>query len=175
MHTFIFIIILLFILFYWLCWVFTAMLPLLSLQWLLLLRSSGSRIYGLQQLQHTGSVVVACGLNCSAVWNLPGLGIKPKSSALEGRFLSTAPPGTSKTLLTFKYTPQQEGGEVTHTCWGSPWFTPSDHWEFILVSKVREGSNLFFHQIINTESLPPTQDTWVQIILCGGPQNHPQL
>ena len=48
MHTFIFIIILLFILFYWLCWVFIAMLPLLSLQWLLLLQSSGSRIYGLQ-------------------------------------------------------------------------------------------------------------------------------
>ena len=158
MHTFILFLLLFYIyLFYWLCWVFIAVLPLLSLQWLLLLQSTGSRIYGLQQLQHTGSVVVARGLNCSSVWNLPGLGIKPKSSALAGRFLSTVPPGMSKTLFTFKYTPQWEGGEVTHTCWGSPWFIPSDHWEFILVYIVREGSNLFFHQIINAESLPPSR------------------
>ena len=29
-------------------------------------------------------------------------------------------------LHTFKYTPEWEGGEVTHRRWGPPWFTPPD-------------------------------------------------
>ena len=38
-----------------------------SLQWLLLLRSTGSRALGLQCLQCVGSILVAHGLSCSAV------------------------------------------------------------------------------------------------------------
>ena len=44
------------------------------LQWLLLLQSTGSRLRGLQQFQHMGSVVVAHGL--LGMWDLPGPGIK---------------------------------------------------------------------------------------------------
>lgn len=29
-------------------------------------------------------------------------------------------------LHTFKYTPEWEGGELTHRHWGPPWFTPPD-------------------------------------------------
>ena len=66
-------------------------------------------------LGHTGSVVVACGLySCSmralecrpsscgpwayllrGMWDLPRPGLEPVSPALEGRFLTTAPPGKS--------------------------------------------------------------------------------
>ena len=73
-----------------------------SLQWLLLLRSMGSR--------HVGSVVVACGLSscgsralerrlssCGSqaqllrgMWDLPGPGLEPVSPALAGRFSTKA-------------------------------------------------------------------------------------
>ena len=36
-----------------------------------------------------------------ALWNLPSLGIKAVSPALAGNFLSTVPPGKSRTLLLF--------------------------------------------------------------------------
>ena len=50
-------------------------------------------------LQSTGSTPVVCGLRCSvACGNLPGLGIKPMSPALAGRFFTTEPPGGSKTV-----------------------------------------------------------------------------
>ena len=50
----------------------------------------------LQQLWHEGSVVVAHGLSCSGgMWDLPRPGLEPVSSALAGRFLTTAPPGES--------------------------------------------------------------------------------
>ena len=59
---------------FWLCWVFVAVRGLslvaasggyssfaagFSLQWLLLLRSTGSRAHRLQEMQRMGSVVVA--------------------------------------------------------------------------------------------------------------------
>ena len=109
--------------YFWLCWVFVAARGLsllaasggysslrcagLSLQWLLLLWSTGSR--------HMGSVVVARGLSscgswalerrlsscgsqaqllCST-WDLPGPGLEPMSPALAGGFLTTVPPGKS--------------------------------------------------------------------------------
>ena len=57
-----------------------------ALQWLLFLRSMGSRCTGFS----------SCGtraqLLCS-MWDLPGPGFKPVSPALAGRFLTTAPPG----------------------------------------------------------------------------------
>ena len=43
-----------------------------------------------------GSVVVAPGLSCSHIWDLPGPGLEPVSPALGGRFLTTAPPGKSR-------------------------------------------------------------------------------
>ena len=39
-----------------------------SLQWLLLWRSTGSRVLGLQQLQHVGSVAAAPGSRAQAQW-----------------------------------------------------------------------------------------------------------
>ena len=58
------------------------------MQWLLLLWSTGPRMPGLSgcgpwvELLH-------------GMWNLPGLGNEPVSSALAGEFLSTALPGKS--------------------------------------------------------------------------------
>ena len=50
----------------------------------------------------TGSGVVAHGLSCFlGMWNLPGPGIKPMSSAMAGRFLFTVPPWKSSKLKTF--------------------------------------------------------------------------
>ena len=88
-----------------------------SLQWLLLLRSMGSRHAGFSSCSTQASVaarrlsscgaqaavVVACGLSsCGAqayllhgTWDLPGPGIKPVSPALAGGLLTTAPPGKS--------------------------------------------------------------------------------
>ena len=45
-------------------------------------------------LGHKGSVVAVHGLPCS-MWNLPGSGIEPMSSALAGGFLTTGLPGKS--------------------------------------------------------------------------------
>ena len=118
---------LIFKIYFWLCWVFVAVRGLslavasrgysslhcagFSLQWLLLLQSTGSR--------RTGSVVVACGLSscglpalerrlssCGSraqllhsMWDLPRPGIEPVSPALAGRFLTTAPPGKPCSLF----------------------------------------------------------------------------
>ena len=90
----------------------------LSLQWLLLWRSS--RVCRLQQLRHTGSAVwpvgprgcglqVACGFSSCGRWtqslsgtcSLPRPGIKPTCPALAGRLLSNAPPGKSKSHKSF--------------------------------------------------------------------------
>ena len=94
----------LFILFiyFWLCWVFVAAYGFslvaasmgysllwcvgFSLQWLLLLQSTGSRL--------AGSVVTVHGLSLlRGMWDIPGPGLEPVSPALAGRFLTTAPPG----------------------------------------------------------------------------------
>ena len=115
--------------YFWLHWVFVAEcgLPLVvasggysslwcagfSLQWLLLLRSMGSRC--------AASVVVAGGLSscgsralehrlssCGAqaqllcgMWDLPWPGLEPVSPALAGRFLTTVPPGKSQDMKIF--------------------------------------------------------------------------
>ena len=52
---------------------------------------------GVQALEHTGSVVVAHGLSWPAAGGILVLqkGIEPTSSASEGRFLTTGPPGKS--------------------------------------------------------------------------------
>ena len=94
----------LFILNFWLRWVFVAARGLslgavsggysslrctgFSLQWLLLLQSTGSSC--------AGSVVVMHGLNLlRSMWDLPPPGLEPVSPALAGGFLTTAPPGKS--------------------------------------------------------------------------------
>ena len=84
-----------------------------SLRWLLLLRSTGSRHTGFSSCGTRASVVVARGISscgsralgrrlssCGArakllrgMWDLPGSGLEPVSPALEGRFLTTVPPG----------------------------------------------------------------------------------
>ena len=49
--------------------------------------------------EHTGSAVVVCGLRCPMKHGIlvPQPGIKPTSSALEGGFLTTGPPGKTPT------------------------------------------------------------------------------
>ena len=55
----------------------------------------GSRVCGLQYLQHVGSVFVVLRLSCpQGMWNLPRPGMEPVSPALPGRFLTTGPPGS---------------------------------------------------------------------------------
>ena len=100
--------------YFWLCWVFTALRGLSlvaasrgysSLQCLLLSRSMA--------LGAWTSVVGTCGLsNCGTwaqlphgTWNLSGPGIEPMSPALAGRFLSTVPPGKS---WIFSLSPRQK-------------------------------------------------------------------
>ena len=76
-----------------------------SLQWLLLLWSTGSRAPGLLQLQAHGLSsfgsqalehrLGSCGIRAQllrGMWNLPEPGIKLASLALQGRFLSIGPP-----------------------------------------------------------------------------------
>ena len=64
-----------------------------SLWWLLLLRSTGSRCTGFS-VWHTGSVVVAHRLSCSAACGIfSDQGWNPCPPALAGRFLTTVPPG----------------------------------------------------------------------------------
>ena len=99
------------------CWVFiagsgfaTVAVPGLLTVVLPLLQSTGSR--------HLASVVVVCGLSSRGLkapelglhscgspawmlcgtWDLPGPGIEPMSLALQGRFLTTGPPGKFWTL-----------------------------------------------------------------------------
>ena len=50
---------------------------------------------GLRSLQHVASVFVAHRLLPRGMWNLPWPEVKPVSPALEGRFLTTRPPGKS--------------------------------------------------------------------------------
>ena len=68
-----------------------------SLQWLLLLRSTGSRRSGFSMLWHVGLVIMVHGLSCSAACgNFPGPGIEPMSPALAQGFLTTGSPEKSQ-------------------------------------------------------------------------------
>ena len=74
------------------------------LRWLLLLRSTGSRRTGFSSC---GSRALerrlsSCGARAQLLrgtWDLPGPGLEPVCPALTGRFLTTAPPGKSYSLL----------------------------------------------------------------------------
>ena len=60
--------------------------PGLSLQWLLLLQGTGSRLHRLQQLWHSGSVVVVHGLSCLMDCRIfPDQGSNPRP--LHGRWI----------------------------------------------------------------------------------------
>ena len=107
--TFILLFKILFSFYFLLCWVFISLCRLslvvasggysslwysgFSLQWLLLLRSTGFMVHKFQYVAH--------GLSCSSwawllcgMWNPPGTGIEPVSPALAGWFLFTAPQGS---------------------------------------------------------------------------------
>ena len=81
-----------------------------SLQWLLLLWSTGSRHTGFsscstwaQQLRLAGSRVQAQQFVAHGhMWNLPRPGIEPMSPAFTGRFLTTVPQGKSLHAFLFK-------------------------------------------------------------------------
>ena len=113
----------LFIYLFSLCWVFVAARRLslvaasggysslrcmcFSLQWLLLLQSTGSRCEGsvvvAHRLSSCGSWPLECRLSsCGAraqlfhgMWDLPGPGLEPASPALAGGPSTTVPPGKS--------------------------------------------------------------------------------
>ena len=78
---------------------FVAMHGLL-IRWLLLLRSTGSRLVGFSSC---GSWALerrlsSCGTRAylfRSMWDLPRPGLEPMSPALAGRFLTTVPPGKS--------------------------------------------------------------------------------
>ena len=79
-----------------------------SLQWLLLLQSTGSRHMGFSSC---GSRALECRLSsCGArahllhgMWDLPGPGLEPVSPALVGRFLTTEPPGKPSFIYSSVY------------------------------------------------------------------------
>ena len=96
--------------YFWLHWVFVAARGLSSvaasrsysslrctgssLQWLLLLRSMGSRHAGFS----------SCGTRAQllrGMWDLPRLGLDPTSPALAGGFLTNAPPGKPQNSLSY--------------------------------------------------------------------------
>ena len=69
-----------------------------SLEWLLLLRSTGSRRGGFRSCgsrapEHRISNCGARAYLLRDMWDLPGPGLEPVSPALAGRLLTTAPPG----------------------------------------------------------------------------------
>ena len=70
-----------------------------SLQWLLLLQSTGSRPVGFSScgLRAPEHSLSSCGLVAPrhGMWDLPRPGTEPMSSALAGGFLTTVPPGKS--------------------------------------------------------------------------------
>ena len=102
------------LLIFWLCWLFIAAWPFLqlwralqcmgfSLQWTLLLWSTGSRVPRLQQFQLRA---LEHRLNCGTWIQLPcGMGGLPQSwielvsSALAGGFFTTEPPGKPLNLF----------------------------------------------------------------------------
>ena len=65
-------------------------------QWVLVV-SCGIFLCGTQASEGAGSVVAVLGLSCSRTCGIlvPQLGFKPTSPALQGRFLTTGPPGKS--------------------------------------------------------------------------------
>ena len=70
-----------------------------SLQWLLLLLSTGCKCSGFSScsLQGLELLLSSCGM-----WDLPGAGIEPVTLALVGGFLTTGPPGKSQELIGFE-------------------------------------------------------------------------
>ena len=74
-----------------------------SLRWLLFLWSVGSRHAGFSSCGSRAleGKLSSCGtwaLLLRSMWDLPGPGLEPVSPALAGEFLTTAPPGKSKSL-----------------------------------------------------------------------------
>ena len=74
-----------------------------SLQWLLLLQSTGSRVHGLsscgsQALEHRLSSSGAQALLFRGMWDLSKPGMEPVSPALADRCLTTEPPGKSNPM-----------------------------------------------------------------------------
>ena len=79
-----------------------------SLQWLLLLWSTGSRCAGFSScgsraLEHRLSSCGAWAQLLHGMWDLLEPGLKPVSPALAGRFLTTAPPGKPSVTLNILY------------------------------------------------------------------------
>ena len=108
-----------------------------SLQWLLLLRSTGSMCEGFSSC---GSRALECRVSsCGArawllrgMWDLPGPGLEPVSLAFAGGFLTTAPPGKSSCFIfsqrqflgdrptaPFKSSLEQQRKRHTHPAQGS--------------------------------------------------------
>ena len=106
--------------YFWLHWVFTAAHGLslvvanqgysllqcanFSLWWLLLLQITGSRCAAFSSCDSRALErrLSSCGARAQllrGMWDLPRPGLKPVSSALAGRFLTTVPPGKSQVYI----------------------------------------------------------------------------
>ena len=75
-----------------------------SSRWLLLLRSTGSRLVGFSScgsraLERRLGICGARAWLLRGMWDLPGPGLKPMSPALAGGFLTTVPPGKAPFLF----------------------------------------------------------------------------
>ena len=82
-----------------------------SLQWLLLLWLTGSRRAGFS----------SCGAQAyllHGMWDLSGPGIEPMSPALAGGFLTTVPPGKSRTIYLWLSPPANPEVESLETYYG---------------------------------------------------------
>ena len=76
----------------------------LLIEYLLLLRSTGSRRVGFSScgspaLEHRLSSCGAWAYLLRCMWDLPGPGIEPVTPALAGGFLTTAPPGKPRDVI----------------------------------------------------------------------------
>ena len=112
----------------------------LSLRWLLLLWSMGSRRTGFSSC---GSWALECRLSSCGpwalllrgTWDLPGPGLEPVSPALAGGFLTTVPPGKSQKLLIL-----MKSNISIFSC-------ESYFWCHIIEPKISEiFSNILFHK-----------------------------
>ena len=93
---------------------FLVVVVVLLHQWVLVV-SCGIFLCGTQASEGAGSVVAVLGLSCSRTCGIlvPQLGFKPTSPALQGRFLTTGPPGKPLGALFLYSFAQQEA----HNFW----------------------------------------------------------
>ena len=121
---------------------------------------------GTQALECAGSVVVVRGLSCPATAYgilVPRTGIEPVSPALEGRFLTTGPPGKSPEAVIFpictrldryNYRSFQKFNQVNKV--ESNWKLFTSYTAYMLhILSVFKNFNLIFNRSVGIHQGPP--------------------